>query len=187
MADHLRVMVGHLSHRLMRKDLRVRGGFLDGFGVIGPSRRERRVAGLIEKRGPAVPAMWQQPEPVNEDDRRAAGRVCLFALLDGDTRYGVDHHWPPLFYDLTNYSTTLLVCGAVCCQLLRCGGPVLHDDDAQTEPLYLSEFEDPPVVTFREEAPAFPENDRVHHETVKIDQVLLHQRVEELGAAGEPE
>jgi len=46
--DDLLDMVGYLSDRLVRKDLGVRVGFLHGLGVIGPRRRQGRVASLFE-------------------------------------------------------------------------------------------------------------------------------------------
>src|ERR1700719_4503859 len=81
--------------------------------------------------------------------------------------------------------TTLHVRGRGCRRLRRCGWRELHDDDARVDPLGLGEVQDPPGAALSEEAFARPEDDRVHHEAVQIDQVLLHQRVEELPAAGE--
>src|ERR1700694_295307 len=58
LADHFRVMVGNLSDGLTGEYLRVLVGLVHRLGVIGPSRRERRVAGLLENRGPAIPTVW---------------------------------------------------------------------------------------------------------------------------------
>lgn len=69
LANHLSVVVGHLSYGLVGEHLGVSVGLLDGLGVIGPSWRERRVAGLVENRGPTVPATWQQPQAVDKYNR----------------------------------------------------------------------------------------------------------------------
>src|SRR5438045_1468309 len=84
-------MVSDVSDGLVGEDFGMLVGLLDRLGVIGPSGCERCVAGLIENRRPAVPAMGQQPETVNEDDRCASAGVGLIDLIGGKTRYGVDH------------------------------------------------------------------------------------------------
>src|SRR5258705_136149 len=55
-ADHAGEVVGHLADRLAREDLRVRVRLLHGLGIVGPAGRQGRVAGLLEERGPAIPA-----------------------------------------------------------------------------------------------------------------------------------
>src|SRR2546423_10876698 len=72
-------------------------GLVDGFGVIGPSWCERRVACLVENCRPAVPAVWQQPQAVNENDGCSSAGVRLIDLIGGNTRYGVDHGISLLF------------------------------------------------------------------------------------------
>src|ERR1700675_2195054 len=84
-----------------------------------------------------------------------------------------------------SFGSTLHVRGRGCRRLRRLGRPELDDHDARVEPLGLSEVQDPPGVALSEETFARPEDDRVHHEAVEIDQVLLHQRIEDLPAAGE--
>src|SRR5687768_11748373 len=86
-ADHLRGVVGNLLQGLLREDIGVSAGFLDRFGVVRPRWRHTRVAVVLEQTDPAVPAAWQQPEPMDEDDRRLAVRVgfidlALLALCD---------------------------------------------------------------------------------------------------------
>jgi hypothetical protein len=76
-------MVGHLADGLLGEHLGVRTRLRDGRGVIGPSRRNRSVACLLENRGPAVPATWEQPQAVDENDRCAAGRVGALDLVGG--------------------------------------------------------------------------------------------------------
>ena len=81
LADHLGEVVGDLADGLVGEDLGVRVGLLDGLGIVGPAGRQRRVAGLLEDRGPAVPAARQQPQAVDEDDRLQARRVGALDLL----------------------------------------------------------------------------------------------------------
>ena len=56
--DDLGEVVGYLSNRLVCEDFRLGVGLLDGRGVIRPPGCQRRIAGLLEERGPAVPAAW---------------------------------------------------------------------------------------------------------------------------------
>jgi len=60
-ADDPVEVVRHLAHRLVREDPRVGVRLLDGFGIVRPAWRQRRVAGLLEDPGPAIPAAGQQP------------------------------------------------------------------------------------------------------------------------------
>jgi hypothetical protein len=87
-ADHLGEVVGHLADRLAGEHLGVRPRLSDGFGIIRPPRRQCREAGLLEDGGPALPAAGQQPEAVDEDDRRPVGRVGAFDLIRGGTGAG---------------------------------------------------------------------------------------------------
>src|SRR5215217_2291464 len=92
LADHLGGVVGNLLQGLPCEDLRVGAGFLDRFRVVRPRGRYTRVAVLLEQTDPVVPAARQQPEPVDEDDRRLPARVGLIdlALLAlGDLGHGV--------------------------------------------------------------------------------------------------
>ena len=72
-------------------------------GSSGQPGRQRRVAGLLEDRRPAVPAARQQPEAVDEDDRRAPRRVRrldLLRLVLGDRRHAlVALSWMPVVAD----------------------------------------------------------------------------------------
>ncbi len=68
---------------------RVRLGLLDSLGVVGPSRRDRRVAGLVEKGGPPIPAAREEPQAVYENDRGPTACVCLVDLLGGIPRYRI--------------------------------------------------------------------------------------------------
>src|SRR5439155_15956005 len=73
--------------RLVGEDLRVLPRLRDCLRIIGPTRRERRVASLVKGRAPAVPAARQQPQTVDEDDRRASRgirRVNLLCFMPGD-------------------------------------------------------------------------------------------------------
>ena len=91
LADHLGGMVGNLLQGLLREGLGVGAGFLDRFRVVRPGGRHTRVAVLLEQTDPVVPAARQQPEPMDEDDRRLAARVGLIdlALLAlGDLGHG---------------------------------------------------------------------------------------------------
>src|SRR5439155_25502674 len=87
--NHLGAMVSHLSHRLAREHLRMRVGLRDSVGVIGPSWLHRRVAGLFEDCRPAVPALRQKPEAVDEYDWSSTRRVCAANLIRkfGNCRY----------------------------------------------------------------------------------------------------
>ena len=90
-ADHRGEVVGDLSDGLVGEDLGVGVGLLDRVGVVGPAGRERRVAGLLEDRRPAVPAAGQQPEAVDEDDGLQpglVGTIDLLGLVLGDDRRG---------------------------------------------------------------------------------------------------
>src|SRR3954453_2604689 len=91
LADHLGGGVRNLLQGLPCEDLRVGAGFLDRFRVVRPRGRYTRVAVLLEQTDPVVPAARQQPEPVDEHDRRLAARVGLtdLALLAlGDLGHG---------------------------------------------------------------------------------------------------
>jgi hypothetical protein len=79
--DDLVEVVGDLADRLMGEGLGVLFGLGDGVGVVGPARGQRHVTGPFEDRGPAVPAVRQEPEPVDEDDRLFPRRVCFLDLL----------------------------------------------------------------------------------------------------------
>ena len=88
--DRLEV-VGDLADGLVREDVGVRVRLLDGLRVVGPTRRHGRVARLAEHRRPAVPAAREEPQPVDEHDRRPARAVCLFdrrGLVRRDRRLG---------------------------------------------------------------------------------------------------
>jgi len=91
--DHVGEVVGHLPDGLVGEDLGVGVGLLDGLGIVGPAGRQRRVAGLLEDRRPAVPAAGEKPEPVDEDDGLKAGLVgtvdLLCLVLGDDRRRGV--------------------------------------------------------------------------------------------------
>src|SRR3954462_10320752 len=87
LVDHLGGVVGNLLQRLLREDVGVGAGFLDRFRVIRPGGRYTRVAVLLKQTDPVVPAARQQPEPMDEDDRRLGTRVglrdlALLALCD---------------------------------------------------------------------------------------------------------
>jgi hypothetical protein len=91
LADHLGGVVANLLQGLPCEDLGVGAGFLDRFRVVRPRGRYTRVAVLLEQTDPVVPAARQQPEPMDEDDRRLAARVGLIdlALLAlGDLGHG---------------------------------------------------------------------------------------------------
>ena len=91
LADHLGGVVGNLLQGLPCEDLGVGAGFLDGFRIVRPGGRYTRVAVLLEQTDPVVPAARQQPEPMDEHDRRLAARVGLIdlALLAlGDLGHG---------------------------------------------------------------------------------------------------
>src|SRR5438034_7046532 len=91
LVDHLGSLVGNLLQGLLREHVGVGAGFLYRFRVVRPGGRYTRVAVLLEQTDPVVPAARQQPEPMDEDDRRLAARVGLIdlALLAiGDLGHG---------------------------------------------------------------------------------------------------
>src|SRR4051794_16566849 len=67
---------------------------LDRVGIVRPAGRERLVAGLCERLGPAVPAARQQPQPVDEHHWRTPGRVGPRHLLLGRLGHGTTL-WDP--------------------------------------------------------------------------------------------
>jgi hypothetical protein len=69
LAHHVLDVISHLPDGLVSEDLRVLVGLFHGVGIIGPSGRQSGIAGLLEDRPPAVPAVRKQPEPVDEHDR----------------------------------------------------------------------------------------------------------------------
>src|SRR5437879_3807349 len=84
LTDGVNVVVRDLLYLLVGKDLRVSVGLRDGLRVVGPARRERGVAVLLEQRSPAVPTTGEEPKPVHEHDglrRRAIGTVDLLQLM----------------------------------------------------------------------------------------------------------
>src|SRR5260370_37938447 len=83
-AGGVNVVIGDLLEPLVGKDLRVLLGRLNGLRLIGPARREGRVALLFEQRTPAVPTGCEEPEAVHEDDRlqsRGVGAVGLLLFM----------------------------------------------------------------------------------------------------------
>ena len=86
--DHLCGVIGDLLQGLLGEDLRLRAGHFNRLGIVGPVRGHRGIARVLEQVGPAIPAARQQPEPVDEYDRRPPARVRLldlsrFPLSDG--------------------------------------------------------------------------------------------------------
>src|SRR2546421_3262742 len=79
--DGVDIVLRHLLDALVGKDLRVTLGLLDGVRVIGPARRESRVALLLEERTPAVPTAGEEPQAVDEHDRLLPLRVGAVDLL----------------------------------------------------------------------------------------------------------
>jgi len=79
--DHASHMVGNLADRFSREHLRVLGRFLHSLRIVGPARRERYKSCFLKQRGPAIPAAWEQPQSVNEDDRPPAARVSTVHLF----------------------------------------------------------------------------------------------------------
>ena len=79
--DDLGRVIGDLLQGLVGEDLGFRPGDLDRFRIVRPVRRQRDVPGLLEQRGPAVPARGQQPQPVDEDHRRRRARIRALDLL----------------------------------------------------------------------------------------------------------
>jgi len=74
-------VIGDLAYALSRKHLRVLGRFLHSLRIVGPARRERYKSCFLKQRGPAIPAAWEQPQSVNEDDRPPAARVSTVHLF----------------------------------------------------------------------------------------------------------
>jgi hypothetical protein len=90
-ADDRGDVVGDLADGLAREHLGMLPGLLDGVRVVRPPGGQRRVAGLLEQRRPAVPAGRQQEEAVHEDNRGEPGGVRvvnLAGLVFGDRRAG---------------------------------------------------------------------------------------------------
>src|SRR6266571_3262112 len=81
LADGVNVVIRDLLDALVGEDLRIFLGLLDGVRVIGPARRERRVALLFEKRAPVVPAAREEPQAVDEHDRLLPLRVGVVDFL----------------------------------------------------------------------------------------------------------
>jgi hypothetical protein len=80
-ADHVAEVVGNLPDTFVREDLGVAGRVLDGVGIIRPARRKGGIASLLEHRPPAIPAGWQQPQPVDKHDRSELRSICFLDLL----------------------------------------------------------------------------------------------------------
>ena len=59
LADHVLEVIGDLAHGLVREHLGMGLASSTVFGIVGPARRERRVAGVFEHRLPAVPTARQ--------------------------------------------------------------------------------------------------------------------------------
>jgi hypothetical protein len=74
-ADDLLVVVGDLSDRLPRKDLGILACLFDGSRILGPARLHGDEAGVLEHRRPAIPTRGQQPEAMDEHDRRETARI----------------------------------------------------------------------------------------------------------------
>src|SRR5437588_8927785 len=79
--DGVDIVVRHLLDALVGKDLRVLFCLLNGVRVIGPARRESRVALLLEQPTPALPTAGEEPEAVDEHDRLLPLRVGAVDLL----------------------------------------------------------------------------------------------------------
>ena len=62
-ADRLGEVVGDLGHALAGEDLWVRPCLLDRLRVIGPARRQRRVARLLEQLAPAPQLLGSSQSP----------------------------------------------------------------------------------------------------------------------------
>src|SRR5262245_46536493 len=93
-ADDRFLVVGDFGDPLARKHLGVLPGLGDGLWIVGPARRDGNVTGFLEERHPAVPARRQQPEAMNEHDRRGFGRVRavnLSAFVVSKGRFGGRH------------------------------------------------------------------------------------------------
>src|SRR5271156_919317 len=74
-ANDLVEVVGDLPDALVGKNGGMNVPLLDAVGVVGPTGRERGEAGGFEHLRPAVPTARQQPQAMNEDDRRQPRRV----------------------------------------------------------------------------------------------------------------
>src|SRR4051812_39496938 len=85
--DHLDGVVGDLLEGLLGEDVRVRARLLDRLGVVGPIGGQCRVSLLLEVLDPVVPAARQQPEPVDEHNRRPVTRARLLDLLSFPLAY----------------------------------------------------------------------------------------------------
>ena len=88
--DDLGGVIGDLLQGLLGENVGVRPGLLNRFRIARPVRRQRRVAGLLEKVRPVGPAARQQPEAMDEDDRRVVrgvGRLDLPVLPLGNRRH----------------------------------------------------------------------------------------------------
>jgi hypothetical protein len=68
LVDDRLLVGGDVTHTLAGEHLGVIVSVGDRGGVIQPPGRHRRVASVLEERGPPVPAAVQQPEPVHEYD-----------------------------------------------------------------------------------------------------------------------
>src|ERR1700735_468599 len=94
LADHLGKVVCHLSNSLVRERLGVLVGLLDRLRIVRPAGCQRTVASFLEERLPAIPAAWQEPEPMNEDDGSEPLVIRLFDLL-GLVLIDARHVQPP--------------------------------------------------------------------------------------------
>ena len=83
-------------------------GLLDGVGIVGPARRQRRVAGRREHLGPPVPAAGQQPQAVDEHDGRTPGGVGAGHLLFGCLGHDA-HHRPPAVHKVSSRKVSCLL------------------------------------------------------------------------------
>src|SRR6266849_3924471 len=93
--DHAREMVGDLPDCLVCKRLGVSLRLRYGLGVIRPPGRQWRVARAIEDLAPAIPAAWQQPEAVYENNWGSPCRVGLFNLSRFVASDCGGHPFPP--------------------------------------------------------------------------------------------
>ena len=59
LADRLDVVGRDLADALVREDLGMRLPLGHRLGIVGPPRLHGGVAGLLEDRGPAIPAAWK--------------------------------------------------------------------------------------------------------------------------------
>src|SRR5205085_8444580 len=84
LADSITVVIGDLLNPLAGKDLRVVMCLYNGLRVIGPARREGRIALLFKERAPVVPTGCEEIETMHEDGRlpaRAVGTVDFLLLM----------------------------------------------------------------------------------------------------------